>query len=75
MKKIAIIIIKIYQNTISLILRQLIGINAICRFSPSCSEYTKISIEKQGLRKGIKMGLIRLLQCQPFSNRQLWFKK
>ncbi len=68
MKKAAIISITIYQNTISILLRQLIGANSICRFSPSCSEYAKISIQKYGIRKGIKMGVICLLQCQPFNH-------
>ena len=68
MKKAAIISIIIYQNTISILLRQLIGANSICRFPTSCSEYAKMSIQKYGIRKGIKMGIIRLLQCQPFDN-------
>lgn len=58
----------IYQNTISILLRQLIGTRAVCRFSPSCSEYAKISIQQYGLKKGIKMGIMRLLQCQPFNH-------
>jgi putative component of membrane protein insertase Oxa1/YidC/SpoIIIJ protein YidD len=68
MKKVAIISILIYQNTVSVLLKQLLGIKAMCRLTPSCSEYTKNAIEKYGLKKGIKMGFARLLHCQPFSH-------
>lgn len=68
MKKLAILIISLYQIFLSPLLNQIIGIRKICRFSPSCSEYTKISIEKYGLIKGIKMGLTRLLHCHPFNH-------
>ncbi|MBU4016861.1 membrane protein insertion efficiency factor YidD [Patescibacteria group bacterium] len=78
MKKAAIISIIVYQNTISILLRQLIGVKAICRFTPSCSEYTKISIQKYGLKKGIKIGIIRLLHCQPlnsdFKDLVIWMR-
>jgi hypothetical protein len=38
----------------------------VCRFYPSCSEYTKQAIEKHGVAVGIKKGLIRLSRCHPF---------
>jgi putative component of membrane protein insertase Oxa1/YidC/SpoIIIJ protein YidD len=34
-----------------------------CRFIPSCSEYTRIAIEKFGPLKGTFYGIRRLLQC------------
>lgn len=37
-----------------------------CRFSPSCSEYTYLAIEKYGLIKGIFLGLKRIFCCHPF---------
>lgn len=40
-----------------------------CRFEPSCSEYTKQSILKYGLTKGVFKGLIRILRCHPFSGK------
>ncbi|MFA5005370.1 MAG: membrane protein insertion efficiency factor YidD [Candidatus Omnitrophota bacterium] len=40
-----------------------------CRFSPSCSEYTKLAIIKYGFSKGVFKGIKRLLRCHPFSGR------
>jgi len=34
-----------------------------CRFSPTCSEYALISIEKHGALKGSWLTLKRLLKC------------
>ena len=39
-----------------------------CRFTISCSEYTKLAIVKDGLINGTISGLLRLAQCQPFFN-------
>lgn len=38
----------------------------MCRFTPTCSEYMKIAIEKYGTFKGLKLGIKRLLRCHPF---------
>ena len=37
----------------------------MCRFTPSCSEYTKQAIERFGVIKGIKLGVKRILKCHP----------
>lgn len=66
MKQLAIILIDVYQKYISLLLRNLLGVKEICRFSPSCSEYAKIQIREHGILKGGRMGILRLLKCQPF---------
>ena len=60
MTNILIFIIKIYQYLIS----PLLGNR--CRFLPSCSEYFIEALETQGLTKGIKLGLKRILKCHPF---------
>ena len=57
----ALIFIKCYQNFIS----PLFGGRAVCRFTPSCSEYTRQAIEKYGCWRGIRMGFRRILQCRP----------
>ncbi|WP_082957005.1 MULTISPECIES: membrane protein insertion efficiency factor YidD [unclassified Vibrio] len=37
--------------------------NTECNFEPTCSEYTKQSIEKYGTMKGWKLGLARIKRC------------
>lgn len=41
--------------------------DVVCRFNPSCSNYTYESIEKYGIIKGFFLGLKRILHCHPFS--------
>lgn len=37
-----------------------------CRFSPTCSEYSRLVLAKDGLFKGSLRTLGRLMRCQPF---------
>ncbi len=37
-----------------------------CRFSPTCSEYARLSLIEQGLWRGSLAAAGRLLRCQPF---------
>ena len=53
-------LIKVYQYVISPLLPP------TCRYTPTCSEYTKKAINKYGPFKGIKLGLIRILKCHPW---------
>ncbi len=39
----------------------------VCRFTPSCSQYTLEAIEKYGLMKGSWLGAKRILRCNPFN--------
>jgi putative membrane protein insertion efficiency factor len=50
-------IVKFYQIFISPVL----GKN--CRFYPSCSEYAYLTIEKYGIKKGLWLGIKRILKC------------
>jgi putative membrane protein insertion efficiency factor len=61
LKKIALFLIKFYQSGIS----PLFGGRAICRFTPSCSEYAKQAIEKHGALRGAWLGFKRILRCRP----------
>ena len=54
-------LIKIYQICIS----PFIGGRCACRFSPTCSEYTRIAIEKYGIIRGTWMGIKRISRCRP----------
>ena len=38
-----------------------------CKYYPSCSEYTKLAIEKYGCIKGTFLGIKRIIKCNPFS--------
>lgn len=59
MKKIAIKLIELYQATP-------LHIHTMCRFVPTCSEYTKIKINEYGFIKGSYLGIKRILRCHPF---------
>lgn len=64
MKKFLIKSINWYQGNISGYLEQK---NIMCKYYPTCSEYTKQAIEKYGVLKGTRLGAIRFLKCNPFS--------
>lgn len=40
---------------------------SICRYHPSCSEYTAQCIRKHGVVAGVAYGIRRILRCNPFS--------
>jgi putative membrane protein insertion efficiency factor len=60
MKRFLLILIRIYQNTVSPFFP------SSCRFYPTCSEYSYRAITKYGIIKGIWYSLIRLSKCHPF---------
>lgn len=60
-KKLFLQTIKFYQNFIS----PALGRN--CRFYPSCSQYSRLAIEKYGAKRGLRQGLKRILRCHPWS--------
>lgn len=61
MRRVANILIDFYQAAIS----PFTGGRGVCRFSPTCSEYTKQAINKYGALRGIIMGLKRISRCRP----------
>ena len=60
MTKLALALIKLYQQTISVVLP------SSCRFQPTCSQYTYEAIARYGFFKGVRLGAARLLRCHPF---------
>jgi len=60
-KKFLVLIVRGYQKFIS----PLLGNN--CRFSPTCSEYFILAVEKYGVIKGTYLGGKRILRCHPFN--------
>ena len=39
-----------------------------CRFSPTCSEYAKIAIDKFGVMRGSLMAIKRIFSCHPWGS-------
>ena len=60
-KQIALLLIRLYQNTLSRVLPP------SCRFTPSCSVYGYQAIEKYGFLKGGWLALRRISRCHPFN--------
>lgn len=61
MRRVVIILIEIYQFFSKYLLPN------SCRFTPTCSEYTKIAVLKYGVPKGVWLGMKRIMRCHPFS--------
>ncbi len=61
MRRALLILIRLYQKTISQIFPP------TCRFYPSCSEYAYRAIAKYGVLKGGWLALKRLSRCHPFN--------
>ncbi|HOZ89253.1 MAG TPA: membrane protein insertion efficiency factor YidD [Bacilli bacterium] len=59
MKKVIIKLIKIYQI-------MPFKSHQMCRFTPTCSEYMILCLQKYSLFKGLKLGFKRLAKCHPF---------
>lgn len=55
-----IVLIKVYQRTLSRVMP------SSCRFYPSCSEYGAQAIRKYGSLKGGWLTIKRIGRCQPF---------
>lgn len=73
MSKILILIIKLYQRTLSPdhgLLKYKFPYG-FCRFYPTCSEYTIQALSKYGLIKGVILSARRIAKCNPFSNPQI----
>jgi len=59
LKKILLKLIQIYQKISELT-------PPVCRFVPTCSEYTKQALIKYGILKGLWLGTKRVCKCHPF---------
>ncbi len=59
-RKVALLLIRLYQRTLSQVLPP------TCRFVPSCSEYGYQAIARYGILKGGWLALCRIARCHPF---------
>lgn len=62
MKGVILLFIRCYRLLISPFLPK------CCRFYPTCSDYTFQAVQKFGVKKGLILGLKRILRCNPFNN-------
>jgi hypothetical protein len=53
-----------YQHSFSLLLKN----SKICKFHPTCSNYSRLALEKYGIVKGTELTGLRLLRCSPFTS-------
>jgi putative membrane protein insertion efficiency factor len=60
LKEVALVLIHLYQHTFS------IFFGPCCRFTPSCSAYASLSIQRFGVTEGAWLTLRRLVKCHPF---------
>lgn len=70
MKKFILSAIRFYQKTDffhNYLFRLFFISDKICRFKPTCSEYTYQAVEKYGSVKGLILGIKRTIRCHPFS--------
>ena len=61
MRKIAILMIEFYKLCIS----PFLGAN--CRFSPTCSQYSKQCFERFSFFKALNLTIRRLSKCHPYN--------
>ena len=62
MRRLAMGLVTFYQQAVSPYLP------GACRYTPSCSQYTKEAIERHGLLKGVWLGALRLSRCHPLGS-------
>lgn len=67
-KRAMIALLTLYQKLISPLVHQILGVQKLCRYNVSCSEYAKQSIEEYGILHGGVRAIKRLLTCQPFGH-------
>ena len=59
------LLIRLYQRTLSPALPAVFGSACGCRFSPTCSHYAADAIRTHGAILGVGLAAIRLVKCTP----------
>jgi hypothetical protein len=60
MKRLVMLLIRVYQLTLSPLL------GPTCRFEPSCSRYAMACVEHHGVLRGGWLSVRRMARCHPF---------
>ena len=60
LKYIVLLFIRGYQLMISPFLP------SVCRYTPTCSQYAILAINKYGIIKGLRLAISRILRCHPW---------
>ena len=71
--KIILFIIRLYQKTLSpdhgwFKYKYPYG---YCKFYPTCSEYIYQAVEKKGVIKGLGIGFLRVMRCNPWNKNRI----
>jgi len=70
LKKMILGAIRLYQRTSffhGYIFRVLFMTDKVCRFHPTCSNYTYEAVDRYGVIKGLYLGFLRILKCHPWN--------
>jgi putative membrane protein insertion efficiency factor len=59
------LLIRLYQKTLSPALPVIFGPSFGCRFSPTCSHYAAEAVRTHGAFAGSFLALVRLVKCTP----------
>lgn len=61
MSRLALGLIRLYQNTMSKVLP------SVCRFRPTCSQYAFEAVQRYGFLRGTWLAAKRVVRCNPFT--------
>jgi putative membrane protein insertion efficiency factor len=66
MRQFLILLVRIYQWTLSPMKNVLFGPLGQCRFEPSCSQYAVEALRIHGVLKGSSLAVRRICRCHPW---------
>lgn len=61
MKALLLTLLRLYKSRVSPLLPP------ACRYTPTCSEYAYLAVERHGVLRGSWLAVRRLLRCHPFA--------
>jgi len=69
-RNILVLIVRVYQKTLSPDhgWPRVLYPGGYCKYSPSCSEYARLSLIKDGAIKGVIKAVWRFIRCNPWSH-------